>query len=244
MDYGWGGVLACQGSGCLRLAGDGWVAGPQTIHPREGHSSVVTPRGLLLVGGSSSPTTTELLVEGEHSVDSFSLIPGRENHCSIQLQQNGYTTMVLTGGYKTEKLVTMFSGLEGDTVTFSDLAELNTGRGFHACGSYTLGGKEMLIVAGGFSGTEYLSSTEVIAMEPQGVWMETSPLPAPRYSPRGASLGGQVLVSGGLSTSSTLASLVAWHPLEEEWREVGTLAHARRDHAATSIPHSAVAHLC
>ena len=115
----------------------------------------------------------------------------------------------------------------------------------------------MLIVAGGFSCTEYLSSTEVrihlhlhlhlhqvMAMEPQGVWMETSPLPVPRYSPRGASLGGQVLVSGGLSTSSTLASLVAWHPLEEEWREVGTLAHARRDHAATSIPHSAVAHLC
>ena len=33
-----------------------------------------------------------------------------------QLQQNGYTTMVLTGGYKTEELVTMFSGLEGDTV--------------------------------------------------------------------------------------------------------------------------------
>ena len=53
---------------------------------RQGHSSVVTPRGLLLVGGSSSPTTTELLVEGEHSVDSFSLIPGRENHCSIQVR--------------------------------------------------------------------------------------------------------------------------------------------------------------
>ena len=62
------------------------------------HTSAVTPRGLLLVGGIEFSNTTELMLEvavnERHKTsihqdggaeESFDLIPGRSEHCSIQV---------------------------------------------------------------------------------------------------------------------------------------------------------------
>ena len=50
------------------------------------HTSVLTGRGLFLMGGEFSPNTTEILEpDFGDFVASFSLLPGRISHCSIQV---------------------------------------------------------------------------------------------------------------------------------------------------------------
>jgi hypothetical protein len=137
-----GRVLACYMDGCLELTGSGWEAGPSTLHSRQHHTSAVTAEGLLLVGGAGSPTTTELLpAEGGPAREGFTLQPGRQYHCSIQLSAD---TIVLTGGYRTESLVTEHSGLgTGGEVTTRELPALLTPQYDHACGVYTVGGTQV-----------------------------------------------------------------------------------------------------
>jgi hypothetical protein len=135
-------VLACFYDSCQELTRSGWEAGPSTLHTRTFHTSAVTAEGLLLVGGSSSPNTTELMpAEGGPAREGFLLQPGRYSHCSIQLSAD---TIVLTGGLDTESLVTEHSGLgTGGEVTSRELPALLTFRSNHACGVYTVGGTQV-----------------------------------------------------------------------------------------------------
>ena len=132
-----GRVLACYQDSCLGLTRSGWEARSSTLHNRSFHSSAVTAEGLLLVGGLDSPLTTELLpAAGGPSRDSFSLQPGRQDHCSIQVSAD---TIVLTGGLHTESLVTELSGLgTGGEVTARELPTLLHPRYIHVCGVYTV----------------------------------------------------------------------------------------------------------
>ena len=115
-----------------------WETLQNTSHWRVAHTSAITPDGILLVGGSGSPDTTELIpVDGSPSREGFPLDPGRQFHCSIQVSE---TTIVLTGGLSTEFLVTEHSQLEDlEEVVTTELANLTTGRYYHACGIYTVG---------------------------------------------------------------------------------------------------------
>ena len=72
------GLLSCGGSGtdtlrsCAKfsaLAG-GWVVSHNLMESREEHSSWQSPAGLVLIGGSYSPTTTELLSSSDSSSSS------------------------------------------------------------------------------------------------------------------------------------------------------------------------------
>ena len=61
---------------CLRFSteDDSWTYSHTLDHKRVGHSSWVTSKGLLLMGGWLSDTTTELLsLEGGHGKPSFEL---------------------------------------------------------------------------------------------------------------------------------------------------------------------------
>jgi hypothetical protein len=104
-----GRVLASYNDSSLELPGSGWEARARTLHNRSFHTSAVTAEGLLLLGGLDSPDTTKLLpADGGPSRESFTLQPGRQDHCSIQVSAD---TIVLTGGLYTESLVTELSGL-------------------------------------------------------------------------------------------------------------------------------------
>jgi hypothetical protein len=249
-----GRVLACYITSCLELTGSGWEAGPSTLHTRWAHTSAVTAEGLLLVGGSSSPTTTELLpAEGGPAPEGFPLQPGRERHCSIQLSAD---TIVLTGGMNTESLVTEHSGLgTGGEVTTRELPALLTPRDSHACGVYTVGGTQVgqgpflphsafqvMLVTGGWDG-QLLSSTEVMA-HPEGSWREAGPLPSARYALRGASLAFVFHVSGGYDGSNFLNEILAWDPVSETWSLAGHLATARGYHGITEVSLAAMEGLC
>ena len=67
----------------------------------------------------------------------FSLETGRQFHCSIQIDE---TSIVLTGGLGTESLVTEHTELgDLEDAVSREIANLTTGRYYHACGMYTVG---------------------------------------------------------------------------------------------------------
>jgi hypothetical protein len=243
-----GRVLACYDDSCLELTGSGWEAGPSTLHSRIHHTSAVTAEGLLLVGGSYSRTTTELLpLDGGSSRQGFPLQPGRRDHCSIQLSAD---TIVLTGGWDTESLVTEHSGLgTGGEVTTRELPALLTPRWDHACGVYTVGGTQvgrwpflpdspfqMLIVTGGSDGQRLAVEAVEVMAHPAGSWREAAPLPTGRWGLRGASLASVFHVSGGKDSGfNYLDEILAWDPVSETWSLAGHLATARDYHGVTEV---------
>ena len=68
-----GGGEYATGTSCSTLTGSGWTTSHQLQQWRYDHSSWSSPAGLLLMGGRSSPTTTELLTDTGSSLASFYL---------------------------------------------------------------------------------------------------------------------------------------------------------------------------
>ena len=156
-----GSLVDCHGTTCNWLTPkEGWEEVVILVEQRLGHTSAVTSEDLLLlVGGQGSPNTTELvdIAKGE-STASFSLQPGRQFHCSVQLTSD---IMVITGGLGTETLVTEFSNLGKTEPLVNELPGLQEGRRAHACGSYTLADSTFMLVTGGTNSFQHLASTEV-----------------------------------------------------------------------------------
>ena len=67
------GVLSCGGVGgsstCVKLSAlaGGWVESNKLLQVKSGHSSWMSPAGLVLMGGVYSPTTTERLSSSDSS---------------------------------------------------------------------------------------------------------------------------------------------------------------------------------
>jgi hypothetical protein len=216
------------------------------------HSSAVTARGLLLLGGYDSPATTELAtLDGGEGVESFPLQPERDEHCLIRVADS---TIVLTGGRTTFGLVQELSGLDsgGWEVVARELPSLLTGRRQHSCGGYTNGaGAFTLLVTGGIDPySKVLASTELLVHGDEGgAWREAGPLPSVRYAARAAALGPVLHLLGGYDptrwTNQTLDEVVAWDPVAESWDMAETnLTAVRTQHAAAEVPLTALAGFC
>jgi hypothetical protein len=142
-----GSTVACLEGACERLSENGWQLSAQTQEPRKDHTSAVYEGNLYLVGGESAPTTTEVIDIGAgESSRSFDLtlpaeFPGRQGHCSIQIQSD----IILTGGLglglqDSLDYVTKYSLTDGAAMEMPRLVE---GRKHHACGSYSSEGKQV-----------------------------------------------------------------------------------------------------
>jgi len=177
-------------------------------------------------------------MEGD-SQEAFDISPGREDHCSIQVDED---TVVLTGGKDVHSLVTEYSGISSGQVTSRTLPDLLTGRYYHACGSYTLEGEMVLLITGGFLG-HYLSTTEVLSHPDGQAWREVGRLPSGRRGLVGASLGGVFHVTGG-TNGVDLDDVLAWDPVEETWSQTGKLDEPRSFHAITELPMEAIENFC
>ena len=79
-------LVACQDSSCDQLTPSGWSHFSTSVHSRKYHTSAVTLRGLLLMGGSDSPFTTELVTMDGQSKEDFRLDSHWSTHCSIQVR--------------------------------------------------------------------------------------------------------------------------------------------------------------
>ena len=128
-------VINCHNDKCERLDETGsWTLVTNTLANRKYHTSAVYESEILLIGGTSDPTSTEWIpLDGSQARSGFQINPGREKHCSIQPSSN---VVILTGGRGTGtgNLVTQF--ILPDGVSPTALPPLNVPREIHACGAY------------------------------------------------------------------------------------------------------------
>jgi len=247
-------VVACENSACSRLTDYGWEMDGLTLHSRRGHTSAVTGQGVLLVGGTDAPRSTEVKpANASQGVESFALEREMENMCSIQISES---VMVLTGGDGTYTLVTEYSGIATGAATTRELPELNTRRAGHACGSYlVLGRSLMLIVAGGWdtSSTELLdytaatstsSATTTSTTSAPGRWREAAALPGKHSLPAGASVAGVFHLAGGYGDNGAVAEVLSWDAVSEAWSVAGAMARPRAGHAMAEVPMALIQHYC
>jgi len=245
-------VVACEGTSCSRLTDYGWEMAGRPLHSRRGHTSAATARGLLLVGGTDAPRSTEVKpANASQGVESFALKRKMENMCSIQVSES---VMVLTGGDGTYTLVTEYSGIAGGAPTTRELPELNTRRAGHACGSYlVLGQSLMLIVAGGYdtSSTELLdytattsTSSAFTTTSAPGRWREAAALPGRHSLPAGASVAGVFHLAGGYGEEGAVAEVLSWDAVSESWSVAGAMARPRAGHAMAEVPMALIQHYC
>jgi len=207
----------------------------KTVESRELHTSAVTSKGLLLLGGLGSISTTELVTAEGSAMESFTLEEGRMGHCSIQLSES---TIVLTGGQLHPSLVTEYSGIDsGWQVTAKQLQPLITPRYYHACATYNLGHTQFLAVVGGESVQEELDSTEVMDYTNGGTWRVAGALPSPRYGLKAASIDGQLYVMGGNEKNTEATDeILSWEPISETWTKADLkLTTKRAYHAVTEV---------
>jgi len=229
--------VLCGLSTCwqLALAAGGWVDLAHTLHSRWYHSTAKTSSGLLLVGGSDSSNTTEILpVSGGPNTRGMALDPGRKLHCSIQISAS---SMVLTGGRVVNSATNIVTSHDLETGNSTDLPSMMSNRYHHACGSYNLPEFKMILVAGGWNGYGPINSTEVLEMDNYGSkWREVGMLPSPRYGLRGATLDKVLYVTGGDGGSAKdTDEVLAWDTVAEAWAVAGHLAAPRRLHAVTPV---------
>ena len=114
--------------------------------------------------------------------------------------------MILTGGVYSDNRVSEYS----ETGFTRDLPQLLQGRGSHGCSYFENeeGTKvdidsnscgviifQTFLVTGGYTGSDYLSSTELL-VETSAAWILTGELPTPRWDLRGANIDQRVLMTG------------------------------------------------
>merc|ERR1712105_97817 len=85
--------------------------------------------------------------------------------------------VVLTGGYPTTRTVELL--LNRGWVALPDMKQPRTS---HGCAVFNLGGREVVVVAGGQAGGEVLSSVEYLGVVGNENWASLPPLPLSRSS--------------------------------------------------------------
>jgi len=120
-----------------------------------------------------------------------------------------------------------------------DLPSLKTQRFGHGCGSYTAGGKKVIIVVGGEEDNAYRSkkpfliSTEKLTIG-DNAWSDATPLSRGLTDLASVSFGNNVYIIGGEDDKrDERAEIYKFDG--ETWQEVGQMKNKRSDHSATVI---------
>ena len=124
------GLVTCGGlsgdtpKSCLTFSGGQWITSHTLLQQRAFHSSWFSKHGILLMGGSVSLTTTEMLSADGQSTPGFTLKYLLHSACTIQFDD----LVIVTGGQKVS--VYNISGW------VEDLPDLVQGRSDHGCGHF------------------------------------------------------------------------------------------------------------
>jgi len=256
-------------TGCVHFSSGQWQYSPYTfVEPRAGHMSWQTEEGLMLLSGSYSYFTTEIIpTEETHETKglSFKLETGKSDACAIT--GNGYrkdqlkdgfeldSSVILTGGggYIDNMRVERYDngGIYGGLI--ETLPNLSEPRDRHACGSYLrLDGTQVLLVTGGQNkDLRTISSTEVL-VRTASAWTASTPLPFAAYGLRATTMNNILYLSGGYRREPPRAKkdfkevrdeILAWNDETKKWNEKGKVI-PRWNHAITTIKLSDVMQHC
>ena len=126
-----GQLVACMDNYCEIYQEGRWQHLANTTKNRKYHSSVSTEDAVLLIGGTGSSNSTELIPMNGSSTQPgpFSVRHG-PSHCTIQISAD---FIVVTGGEGTNDYVTQYQLTNGDQ---TDLASMQRPRFGHACGFF------------------------------------------------------------------------------------------------------------
>jgi len=202
---------------------------------RRTHSSWVSSSGLVLIGGLEyyASKSTEMVPAGGKS---FDLQKFTRNACAINAEDSVILTGGLTSGGGRLRVASRVAryNLQGFV---ENLPDMMTKRYDHACGSYTSGGKLVLLVAGGdednIAKLPPLSSSEMLVTG-STAWTATKPLPRGLESVASVAMSNKVYLLGGQDEKGDKrVEILAFDG--EEWKEVGKMKKARYMHAASKI---------
>lgn len=223
-----GGANDATRTSCLQFSQSSgtWTGYATTLESRYGHTSWVSPDGLVLKGGwrdTEGATTSEIVNGGMN----FTLVQDTSFACSIQLGDS----VIITGRQLTSTVVSRYN-LKGHV---EDLPSLSQGRWSHGCGSYPDGEDMILVVAGGwdYDTDTYLSSTEVHLVG-SSLWTEGQPLPRAMAGMASVSFDQKVMFIGGSADGgqNSRSEILAY---SGQWTEEGQLGIARSFAGATKI---------
>lgn len=135
-------IIVCGGlwstNSCFRLTDHvSWEMFYTTVHHRYQHFSWAPGNGhLYLIGGQSSPQTTEFVPVEEGSVGGETFLLQHEVHIACAIST--LTHIFIPGG-----VVNTIVRRYVDTGEMTELPKLNQGRRYHGCGRFTHGNTEL-----------------------------------------------------------------------------------------------------
>jgi len=262
------GNLLCNLQSCLKMnpTGSFSPASVSLLQERMAHICWSLPGGegeVMLMGGLSSPTTTEIV-----SADSSSTKPSWDLKfrtwyaCGVEVDD----TFIVTGGHDysaPDRALNSVVRYNSQGVS-EVLSSLTVRRAGHACTSYLNdNGQRVVLVTGGYNlGASVLDSTEL--MVDFNSWRPAANLPSARPGLRAASLDNKVFLFGGEydiegevsfldsilvflfggvhSSESPLDSILFYNPDSDEWQPAGNMIVPRWNHAVAVFPD--VSQLC
>lgn len=233
------GLFICGGGRtadhCMHFSEGSWSRSHTLPGCRWAHSSVMVGESLVLIGGEDGYTTDVLDTRPGGTVEpGFGLMHFSMWSCSMPELLNG--DIIVTGGIKDKPccdgspLVSLYDLRHG-----YDLAPLNQGRVFHACGAFLRSdGTQILMVAGGLKAKrgDVLSSTEALVGLHAPAWTITSPLPR---AVRGgsATLANKFYIAGGGNRYDQRDEILVWDDDAQVWQEVGKMTKAQNPAMST-----------
>lgn len=214
-----------------------WTPSQTLRQNRLNHNSWVSEEGVILLGGSSIPTTTEMLSNGTGSSnDHFSLKFSTRWACAIAYEETD--EIFLTGGLDSSNTVTRY----GKNGFIENLPTLKYNRYQHGCAGYHKGKQFVLLVAGGFYNNGVLSTTEIFEVDRSSSWTVKAPLPTPLYYLKAATLNNIVYMTGGYyhyrnsyQGHKSYNIIYVWDSEAETWSTRGQMKSARYEHGISVI---------
>jgi len=213
-----------------------WVGGEEewqqyaTLREERGYHTAWSHQGqLLLLGGQDSPGTGEVVGGGGST---FPMEHPAGYSCAADM---GGAVAVIGGIYSSSLSNVDRYDMSG---YLGSLPHLRTARYYHACGAVADStGHTVLIVAGGWDSSGYLSSVEVLEHGATS-WVAGPELPRALYRLSGGVAGGRLQVTGGRDSSNNERSEIyelVYSKAEKGWTQVGTMEEARARHAVAAV---------
>ena len=234
---------------CYSLESNKWVSSNSMSTARHDAAATQLQDGRLLVTGGYNPASSylnsaEMLTEQgwESTVPSLPVIISE--HCMVTLNS---TTVMAIGGYQNEHYSGKTFYFTVGEESWTEGPVLKNKRSGHSCGKIRKNKEspEMsIIVAGGFNGSSYLSSVELLNVG-SNEWQRGSELP---FGIGDSQMvedqnGGVVLIGGGAHLVGCLSTLyqLADGGVDAEWTEMEQKMNIRRKlHKAFLVPNSSV----